>query len=172
MAKIMILNGAARKNGNTAKLIQAFTDGAKSSDNEVREFYLQDMNIKGCLGCEHCSRAANGTLDPCAQNDDMAMINEAFMTADVVVFASPVYFWTVTGTLKTAADRLYAELRSLGYGGFPRKSVLLMTAGGSDYSQGIRWYETFERNLGWENLGEVLGAGKTRAAFGLGASIR
>ena len=102
----------------------------------------------------------------------MAMINEAFMSADVVVFASPVYFWTVTGTLKTAADRLYAELRSLGYGGFPRKSVLLMTAGGSDYSQGVRWYETFERNLGWKNLGEVLGAGKTRAAFELGASIK
>ena len=167
----MILNGAARKNGKTVELIKAFTDGAKSSENEVREFYLQDMNIKGCLGCEHCSIATKGTLNPCAQNDDMAMINEAFMTSDVVVFASPVYFWTVTGTLKTAADRLYAELRSLGYGGFLRKSVLLMTAGGSDYSQGVRWYETYERNLGWKNLGEVLGAGKTRAAFELGASI-
>ena len=170
MAKIMILNGAARKNGKTAELIKAFTDGAKSSDNEVREFYLQDMNINGCLGCEHCSKAPKGA-NPCVQNDDMAMINEAFMSADVVVFASPVYFWTVTGTLKTAADRLYAELRSLGYGGFPRKSVLLMTAGGSDYSQGVRWYETFERNLGWKNLGEVLGTGKTKEAYLLGASI-
>ena len=170
MAKILILNGAARKNGNTAKLIQAFTDGAKSSDNEVREFYLQDMNIKGCLGCEHCSRVPK-SANPCVQNDDMAMINEAFISADVVVFASPVYFWTVTGTLKTAADRLYAELRSLGYGGFPRKSVLLMTAGGSDYSQAVRWYETFEKNLGWKNLGEVLGTGKTKEAYLLGASI-
>lgn len=172
MAKIMILNGAARKNGRTAELIKAFTDGAKSSDNEVQEFYLQDMNIKGCLGCEHCSKTLKGASNPCVQNDDMAMINEAFMSADVVVFASPVYFWTITGTLKTAADRLYAELRSLGYGGFPRKSVLLMTAGGSDYSQAVRWYETFEKNLGWKNLGKVLGAGKTRAAFELGASIK
>lgn len=172
MSKILILNGAARKNGNTAKLIQAFADGAKSSGNEVREFYLQDMNIKGCLGCEHCSNAPKGASNPCAQNDDMAMINEAFINADVVVFASPVYFWTITGTLKTAADRLYSMLRSLGYGGFPRKSVLLMVAGGSDYSQAVRWYETFERNLGWKNLGEVLGAGKTRAAFELGVSIR
>ena len=170
MAKIMILNGAARKNGRTAELVKAFTDGAKSSGNDVREFYLQDMNIKGCLGCEHCSKATKGA-NPCVQNDDMAMINEAFMSADVVVFASPVYFWTVTGTLKTAADRLYAELRSLGYGGFPRKSVLLMTAGGSDYSQGVRWYETFERNLGWKNLGEGLGTGKTKEAYLLGASI-
>lgn len=172
MANILILNGAARKNGSTKKLIEAFTDGAKSSGNEVQEFYLQDMNIKGCLGCEHCSKSEKGTLNPCVQNDDMKLINEAFMSADVVVFASPVYFWTITGTLKTAADRLYAELRSLGYGGFPRKSVLLMTAGGSDYSQAVRWYETFERNLGWKNLGEVLGAGKTRAAYDLGASIK
>lgn len=171
MAKILILNGAARKNGSTAKLIEAFIDGAKSSGNEVEEFYLQDMNIKGCLGCEHCSKSAKGTSNPCVQNDDMATINEAFMSADVVVFASPVYFWTITGTLKTAADRLYAELKSLGYNGFPRKSVLLMTAGGSDYSQAVRWYETFERNLGWKNLGEVLGAGKAHAAFEIGASI-
>ncbi|MCM1271900.1 MAG: flavodoxin family protein [Ruminococcus flavefaciens] len=167
MAKILILNGAARKNGNTKKLIEAFTDGAKSSGNEVCEFYLQDMNIKGCLGCEHCSKSAKGTSNPCIQNDDMRLINEAFLSADVVVFASPVYFWTITGTLKTVADRLYAELRSLGYGSFTRKSVLLMTAGGSDYSQAVRWYETFERNLGWKNFGEVLGA-----AFELGVSIK
>jgi len=172
VAKILILNGAARKNGDTAKLINAFTDGAKNSNNEVCEFYLQDMNIKGCLGCEHCSKSAKDSSNPCVQNDDMSMINEAFVDTDVVVFASPVYFWTITGTLKTAADRLYAQLRSLGYGGFPRKSVLLMTAGGSDYSQAVRWYETFERNLGWKNLGEVLGAGKISEAFELGASIR
>lgn len=170
MAKIMILNGAARKNGNTAKLIKAFKDGALSAGNEVIEFYLQDMNINGCLGCEHCSSAKKGE-SLCIQNDDMVQINEAFYSADVVVFASPVYFWTITGTLKTVTDRLYAQLRSLGYGGFPRKSVLLMTAGGSDYSQAVRWYETFERNLHWKNLGEVLGAGKTEEAFRLGASI-
>ena len=102
----------------------------------------------------------------------MSEINKAFMSADVVVFASPLYFWTISGPLKTAADRLYAELRCLGYSKFPRKSVLLMTAGGSDYSQAVRWYETFERNLGWTNLGEVLGAGKTKEAERLGKTIR
>lgn len=170
MANIMLLNGAARKNGNTAKLIKAFRDGAESAGNKVREFYLQNMTIKGCLGCEHCSSAKKGQ-PPCIQKDDMEEINRAFLYADVVVFASPVYFWTITGTLKTVTDRLYAQLRSLGYGEFTRKSVLLMTAGGADYSQAVRWYETFERNLRWKNLGEVLGAGKTREAHALGASI-
>lgn len=47
-----------------------------------------------------------------------------------------------------------------------------MTAGGADYSQAVRWYETFERNLSWTNLGEVLGAGKEKEARRLGESIR
>ncbi len=172
MANILILNGASRKNGNTAQLIKAFTEGAVSSGNHVQAFYLQNMQIHGCLGCEGCSRARKGAENPCVQKDDMAEINKAFMTSDVVVFASPIYFWTISGPLKIATDRLYAELRNLGYSGFPRKSVLLMTAGGNDYSQAVRWYETFERNLGWTNLGEVLGSGKIEEAKRLGASIR
>ena len=171
-ASIMILNGAARKNGRTASLVKAFTDGAISTGNQVQEFYLQSMDLHGCLGCDGCARASKSAENPCVQKDDMAEINKAFRTADVVVFASPVYFWTISGPLKTASDRLYAQLKSLGYGGFPRKSVLLMTAGGSDYSQAVRWYETFERNLGWTNLGEVLGAGKETEAYKLGASVR
>lgn len=72
---------------------------------------------------------------------------------------------------KTAADRLYAELDCLGCGGFARESILLMTADGGDYSQAVTWYRTYERNLGWKNCGEVLGKGKTEAAYKLGASL-
>ncbi len=172
MANILILNGASRKNGSTAALIKSFSEGAVSAGNRVKEFYLQTMDIHGCLGCEGCSRAAKGTDNPCVQKDEMSEINKAFMTSEIVVFASPLYFWTISGPLKTATDRLYAELRNLGYGSFSRKSILLMTAGGSDYSQAVRWYETFERNLGWTNLGEVLGTGKTEEARRLGASLK
>ena len=166
--KIIVLNGAARKNGNTAKLVDAFTDGAKSAGNEVAVFYLDGMEIHSCKGC---LRAGKDPKSPCSQKDDMDMIYEEFGSADVVVFASPVYFWTITGPLKTAADRLYAELECLGYGGFPKQSVLLMTADGGDYSQAVTWYRTYERNLRWKNLGEVLGKGKTKEAYQLGASI-
>ena len=166
MKNIIILNGAARKNGNTAKLIKAFTEGANSVGNTVREFYLVDMNIKDCTGCECC-----GGTEQCAQSDDMREIYKAFEQADVVVFASPVYFWTVSGTLKTAVDRLYAEMSHLGYSKFPRESVWLMTAGGSDYSQALTWYRFFEKNLGWKSCGEVLGSGKTKEAYRLGENI-
>ena len=166
--KIIILNGAARKNGNTAKLVDAFTDGATSVGNQVKTFYLDGMDIHSCKGCLCAGRDSKS---PCSQKDDMDQIYAEFEAADVVVFASPVYFWTITGPLKTAADRLYAELECLGYSGFPKQSVLLMTADGGDYSQAVTWYRTYERNLGWRNLGEVLGKGKTKEAYRLGASI-
>ncbi|MCM1226972.1 MAG: hypothetical protein NC320_06020 [Clostridium sp.] len=57
MAEILISNGASRKNGSTSRLIKAFSDGARNLGNEIHEFYLQDMNIKDCLGCEYCSSA-------------------------------------------------------------------------------------------------------------------
>ena len=166
--KIIILNGAARKNGNTAKLVDAFTDGATSAGNQVKTFYLDGMDIHSCKGC---LRAGRDSKSPCSQKDDMDQIYAEFEAADVVVFASPVYFWTITGPLKTAADRLYAELECLGYSGFPKQSVLLMTADGGDYSQAVTWYRTYERNLGWRNLGEVLGKGKAKEAYRLGAFI-
>lgn len=166
--KILVLNGAARKNGNTAKLVRSFTEGARSAGHSVQEFYLDGMDIHSCKGCLHAGRDPKS---PCSQKDDMEQIYSAFADCDVVVFASPLYFWTITGTLKTAADRLYAELECLGYGKFPRESVLIMTAGGADYSQAVTWYRTYERNLGWKNRGEVLGSGKTEAAYRLGASL-
>ena len=166
--KIIVLNGAARKNGNTAKLADAFTEGAKSAGNQVTTFYLDGMEIHSCKGCLHAERYSKS---PCSQKDDMEQIYAEFEEANVVVFASPLYFWTITGTLKIAADRLYAELECLGYGSFVKKSVLLMTADGGNYSQAVTWYRTYEKNLGWKNLGEVLGKGKTKEAYQLGASI-
>ena len=166
--KVIILNGAARKNGNTAKLAEAFADGARSAGNEVKSFYLDGMNIHSCKGCLN---AGKNSKSPCSQKDDMDKIYAEFEEADIIVFVSPLYFWTITGTLKTAADRLYAELECLGYGRFLKKSVLLMTADGGDYSQAVTWYRTYERNLGWKNLGEVLGKGKVKDAYQLGASV-
>lgn len=165
---ILILNGSSRKNGRTNKLVKSFKKGAQSNNN-ICEFHLYDMNIKGCLGCEKCK--SNDLTSPCVQDDDMNQIYGAFLKADIVVFASPVYFWTVTWVLKTAVDRLYALLSILGYGEFRNDSILIMTAGGADYSQSQRWYETFERNLNWRNIGEILGSDKTGDAEKLGKAI-
>lgn len=168
MKRIMILNGAARKNGSTASLVKAFTEGAESAGNTVTEYYLQDMTIHGCLGCRACKKDA----EPCAQHDDMDRIYEAFYDTDVVVFASPVYFGSITGPMKTAGDRLYALANTLGKEKFARDSVLLMTAGSPMYEQSLAWYAMYSTYNGWHDIGTVLGAGKEEEARALGVSIR
>ena len=168
MKKIMILNGSARTNGKTSALTRAFKEGAEQNGNEVREFFLTKMNIRECTGCDAC---VLGKVATCAQKDDMESIYEAYEWADVVVFASPLYWWHITGLLKMAVDRLYSTINRLGHDGFCRDSVLLMTANSLDWDQPLAWYSGFINVLKWNNLGIVLGTGKTKEAQLLGTSI-
>ena len=103
--KIVILNGSPRKTGNTSALVKAFTEGAESVGNTVTEFFLDKMDIHGCKGCfgGHSSKEC-----PCVQKDDMAQIYPAVKKCDVVILASPLYYWTMSGQLRTALDRLFA----------------------------------------------------------------
>ena len=169
MKKILILNGSPRKNGKTASLVKAFTEGAESAGNEVKEFYIDGMNIASCKACEACSR--NGGY--CPQKDDMEKINEAYIWADVIVFASPMYWGTITGQLKTTIDRLYAIQNRLGYfsPGSQKETAFIMTARGGYYQQALDFYHIFTDIMKWKNWGAVLGAGKEDEALKLGASI-
>ena len=103
--KVVILNGSPRQTGKTSALVKAFRDGAESAGHTVTEFFLGAMDIHGCKGCfgGHSSRDC-----PCVQQDNMMQIYPAVKTCDVVVLASPLYYWTVSGQLKTALDRLFA----------------------------------------------------------------
>jgi multimeric flavodoxin WrbA len=164
MAKVLVLNGSPRKNGKTASLIKAFMEGAESSGNEVRELYLTGMNINGCLACEACQKGAGG----CVQKDDMLAVYDAFEWADTVVFASPQYWGTVSGQLKVVIDRLYAALFGKRV---VKRFVVIMTARGNMYEMTEDFFSIFIRFLGWENVGNVFGAGKEEQAKALGASI-
>ena len=166
MKKILILNGSPRKNGKTASLIRAFQEGAESAGNEVKHFYLHSMNINGCLACEACS--SNG--GKCVQRDDMDAISEAYEWADVVVFASPMFWGTISGQLKITIDRLYAVQNKLGYD-VTRETALIMTARGSYYQQALDFYHIFTEALKWPDRGTILGAGREDEARALGASI-
>ena len=173
MKKVLVLNGSPRRNGTTASLVNAFVEGAESVGNEVRNLYLPGMNIRGCMACEACSH--NGGR--CSiQDDDMHLVNEAFEWADVVVFASPMYWGTITGQLKTTIDRLYAEYCKLGHRGFVKQTALIMTSRGagapdSYYHMALDSYHVFTELIGWHDLGTVLGRGKEAEARKLGASI-
>ncbi len=161
MATILILNGAPRKDGNTADLIRAFAEGALESHNEVKEIYLADKTIHECMGCTTCMR--NGGR--CVQQDDMVAVYEGFAWADVIVFASPVYFASITGILKMVNDRLFAVWSHYSGKRGAKKSVLLLTSAAPMVDQPIGWYSQFEKYSGWKNLGIVCGRG---AGMGVG----
>ena len=167
MANILILNGAPRKNGSTASLIKAFSEGAVESGNEVREAYIHGMDIKTCLGCDVCMKTHTG----CVQKDEgMAKIYEDLDWCDVIVFASPMYFGYLTAQLKAVIDRMWAWFNLPDHFTAKRKTVLIATARGTDYTMMLQQYGVYSL-FGWEDLGHVLGAGKKDQARELGKSI-
>ena len=101
---ILILNGSPRPGGNTAALMKAFTEGAESAGHTVTQLQVGAMNIRGCLGCEACRKSGSGK---CVQQDDMQQVYPAINAADMIVLASPVYFWALTGQMQSAITRLY-----------------------------------------------------------------
>ncbi len=178
---IVILNGSPRKNGNTSALVQAFTEGAQSAGHTVTDFFLDKMDIHGCKGCfgGHSSREC-----PCVQRDDMAQIYPAVKDSDVVVLATPLYYWNMSGQLRTAVDRLFALEEGDGnlLRGHNRASALLMAAEGHGFEDVLLYYNHLMGHLNWKNLGHVLAGGngdvgdiegkpELQQAYNLGSSI-
>lgn len=160
--KIVILNGGPRKNGNTSALVKAFTKGAESAGNTVKEFFLDGMNIHGCKGCNggHSSREC-----PCVQKDDMVKIYPAVKECDVIVLATPLYYWNMSGQIRTAVDRLFALEENDGnlLRGRDRASALLMSAAGQAFEDVVLYYDHLLEHLRWKNLGHVLAGGNSKA---------
>ncbi len=155
--KIIVLNGSPRADGNTVGLVGAFTEGAESAGHSVTCFNLSNMNIRPCLGC--CCGGKNGD-SPCVQKDDMDRIYPVYQEADLVVLASPLYYWTVSGWLKVAFDRLFAvaECRE-NYANPVKECVLLMAAEGDSFEEILYWYDRVMVHLGWTDKGKVLCGG-------------
>ena len=156
--KIVILNGSPHRNGNTSALVRAFTEGAESAGNTVTEFFLDRMDIHGCKGCfgGHSSREC-----PCVQQDDMDKIYPAVKNSDVIVLATPLYYWNMSGQLRTAIDRLFALEEGDGnlLRGHDRACALLMAAEGNGFDDVVLYYNHLMEHLKWKNLGCVLAGG-------------
>lgn len=102
---ILILSGSPRKHGNSDLLCDEFLRGAVESGNTVEKIFLRDKKIACCNACYYCSK--NG--GKCAIPDDMAEILEKVHWADVIVMASPVYFYSIDAQMKAVIDRTIAQ---------------------------------------------------------------
>ncbi|MDD2293853.1 MAG: flavodoxin family protein [Bacteroidales bacterium] len=106
---ILILSSSPRRGGNSDLLCDAFLRGAQESGNRVEKIFLADKKINYCNGCDICSH----TGKPCPQKDDAAEVIDKMTRADVLVLATPVYFYAMSAQLKTLIDRCcgrYAEM--------------------------------------------------------------
>lgn len=147
--KIVVLEGSPRKGGNTQIMAEAFAEGAREAGHTVELVDVASKNIAGCRGCKYCF-----THDgDCVLKDDMTAVRETLKTADMVVFASPVYWFDFTAQMKAAIDRLYA----FAVPGVPFSKVALLLDSGSDhvFDAAIAQYKATVSYLKWEDKGII-----------------
>lgn len=99
--KIVIISSSMRKGSNSETLAKEFEKGAKETDNEVEIIYLRDYEINFCKGCMACLKTKK-----CVIKDNTTEVMEKVRTADILVFASPIYYYAICGQLKTFLDRM------------------------------------------------------------------
>ena len=98
--KVVIHSTSPRRNSNSEALAEAFAKGAAESGNEVEMIRMREKNYHFCLGCFACQRTGK-----CVIKDDMAEIVPKMEQADVLVFATPIYYYEMSGQMKTLLDR-------------------------------------------------------------------
>ena len=105
MKKVLILSGSPRKGGNSDLLCDEFMRGAIEAGNEAEKIRVAEKKIGFCTGCYHCKESGG----VCVFKDDMADVLQKMIDADVLVLASPVYFYSIDAQLKAVIDRTAAR---------------------------------------------------------------
>ena len=103
--KVLVLSASPREGGNSDLLCDQFMVGAQEAGNQVEKIFLKSKKINYCFACGACQ----GNGGTCVQKDDMAEVLEKMIAADVIVMATPVYFYTMNGQMKTLIDRTYSR---------------------------------------------------------------
>ena len=163
MTKIVILKGSPREKGNSATLAEQVAAGARAAGAQVESFYLHAMDIQACDACGMCQGVAG--LD-CIVEDDMQRLYPKLWETDAVVYASPVYWFTISAQLKLFMDRCYGmgdETDDPAHHALAGKRIgIVLTYGGDDpYDSGainaIRTFQDTFRYIPAEIVGMVYG---------------
>lgn len=153
--KIVVLEGSPNKNGSTHILADCFRQGAEEAGHAVELIDAAHADIHPCTGCICC-----GYEGPCAQKDDVDVIRGRILAADMLVFATPLYYHGMSAQLKTMIDRFCAFNSSIQRKHM--KSALLAAAWNSDswtFEALESHYKTLVRYLNFTDMGMVLGCG-------------
>lgn len=152
--KILVLTGSPRENGNSNTLAAHFIRGAREAGHEVARFDAAARDVHPCIACNTC-----GMNGPCVFKDDFEEVRERIIPADLVAFATPMYYFGISSQLKTVIDRFYAINGDIHV---PKKAVLLMTyANNAPRHEApiALHYEVLLDYLGWKDAGRVIAPG-------------
>lgn len=154
--KILVLSASPRRGGNSDQLCDQFIRGAGEAGHQAEKIFLGDKRIGYCSACDACQ----GNGGRCVQQDDMAGILGKMMDADVIVMATPVYFYTMNGLMKTLIDRTYARYADM----VGKEFYFIMTAA-------VKRKDLLERTLeGFRGFTSCLGRVKEKGViYGTGA---
>lgn len=177
--KIVVVSSTFRKRGNSDILADEFSKGALESKNEVKRINLREIELKFCLGCLACLKTGK-----CVQKDSVNALLDDVSRADVLVFATPIYYYEMSGQLKTFLDRLNPLY---GCDNAFREVYLLATSAEDDKHamdgaiKGLQgWVDCFDGvklkkvvyGTGLEGIGEAQGSQAAKEAYEAGKSIK
>ncbi len=151
---ILVLTGSPRARGNSDLLADAFIRGAAEAGHEVVKCDLARKNIRGCTACDRCFSSGK----PCVFDDDFNEIAPLIQRADIIVFVTPLYWYTFPAQLKAAIDKLYSF--EVGKKKLDISGAILIACGGDPeefYFDGIiSSYRLILRHLHWEDMGRLI----------------
>lgn len=153
--RITILSGSPNRKGSTNILVEEFKRGAEEAGHTCEVIDVCHANLHPCTGCVHC-----GYEGPCVQKDDMEQIRGKILRSDMIVFATPPYYYGMSAQMKTVIDRFCAFNSSLNSRHL--KSALLTVAWNADdwtFDALTAHYKTLVRYINFDDKGMVLGYG-------------
>ena len=153
--KIIALQGSPNIDGSTAILVEEFARGAREAGHAVERVDVARLDVRPCTGCVAC-----GYEGPCVQRDGMGAVRSSLLAADMVVLATPLYYYGMSAQLKTVVDRFCSFNASLTARHL--KSALLAVAWNADdwtFEALAAHYRTLVRYLQMDDCGMVLGRG-------------
>ena len=153
--KITVLFASPNASGSTMILTSRFADGARKAGHEIEVIDVTHADVAPCTGCIAC-----GYEGPCVQHDGMNDIRAAILGSDMLVFATPLYYYGMSAQLKCVVDRFCAFNSSLNRAHL--KSALLTVAWNADdwtFEALVAHYKTLVRYCNFEDVGMVLGYG-------------
>ncbi|MCM1544865.1 MAG: flavodoxin family protein [Ruminococcus sp.] len=175
---ILVISTSLRSRSNSETLADAFIDGAKSAGNNVEKISLKDKSITFCKGCLACQKTLK-----CVIKDDAVEIAEKMKNADVLVFATPIYYYEMSGQMKTLLDRANPLYSS----DYKFRDIYFLSTAAEDENgvdekaiNGLEgWIECFEKAQlkgtvfagGVNDAGEIDGHKSLKTAFDMGAAI-